>query len=856
MAVYTVLYRDPVQLYTNKNDRKYMNKKIYVCLVSCLVAADALAAHTGHVFVDKNGNGVFDKGEKTLSGVMVSDGLNVVKTDRDGAFALPGHEKERFIFITTPSGYKTYNAYYRRIEGKDGVYDFGVIPYESHVRKDGSHKFVHISDTEISGDGSVDEHQDWVQILRDYAANEDVAFIMHGGDICYESGLKKHIRLMNTANMNVPVYYSIGNHDLVKGAYGEELFESLYGPVYYSFDVGSVHYVVTPMMGGDYAPSYRPVDVYRWLENDLAQIPEGKPVVVFGHDLPTTGDQFVFPSGEGKQLDLDAYNLKAWLYGHWHITHIHKHKQAYSICSSTPIRGGIDHSLSSFRVMHMDGKGDFESELRYTYMDKAVQIASVHDGVASYTPSGKVQLLVNAYSSTSPVEKITYTIGKADEHKSFFSGKLLPQTDFSWFAEIPVASEREGQFLTMKVAVQFRNGEIAFAERSFVYQPAGISSVRLQQDCTNLLGNARHVAVDEEKREGHLQLKWVRNVGSNIYMTSPVIYKGHIYVATVDENNEGLASAACLDALTGEKRWSYPVRSSVKNTIVASMDKVVVQDVEGYCYALDAVTGRLVWEKQLPIEPVLPTLIEGLVVKDDIVYAGSGKGLCAIDVNSGKTLWQNEDWRQNQGSTATPSISNGVLVCSTHWGALYGNDIQTGKMLWKMEKEGIRHRSSSAVMQGDYFYLASGESLFLMETKTGHILQQQKFPFSVNVASSPLITRDEILFGTASEGIIALDCETWEEKWRFRTNEAMVYTAPYVRNPAATVEASPVLVGNMVIVGGADGVLYGLDKGNGTLLWKHELGAPVFASVAVSGNTLFAVDYGGNVYAFVWNAEQ
>ena len=52
---------------------------------------------------------------------------------------------------------------------------------------------------------------------------------------------------MNTENMDCPVFYCIGNHDLVKGKYGEELFESIYGPVYYFFDAGNVHYVVTPM---------------------------------------------------------------------------------------------------------------------------------------------------------------------------------------------------------------------------------------------------------------------------------------------------------------------------------------------------------------------------------------------------------------------------------------------------------------------------------------------------------------------------------------------------------------------------------------------------------------------------------
>ena len=48
-------------------------------------------------FVDENDNGIYDSGEKLLKGIKVSDGLNVVETESDGKFVLPGHEKERFI---------------------------------------------------------------------------------------------------------------------------------------------------------------------------------------------------------------------------------------------------------------------------------------------------------------------------------------------------------------------------------------------------------------------------------------------------------------------------------------------------------------------------------------------------------------------------------------------------------------------------------------------------------------------------------------------------------------------------------------------------------------------------------------
>lgn len=103
-------------------------KKLILLLLSCAVITEAHAAYQGHVYVDSNRNGIYDKGEKVLKGIRVSDGLNVVKTNAEGVYTLPGHKRERFIFITTPSGYRTDNQYYRRINGTGQTYDFGRNP--------------------------------------------------------------------------------------------------------------------------------------------------------------------------------------------------------------------------------------------------------------------------------------------------------------------------------------------------------------------------------------------------------------------------------------------------------------------------------------------------------------------------------------------------------------------------------------------------------------------------------------------------------------------------------------------------------------------------------------------------------
>ena len=157
-----------------------------------LLAASLPAAATyhGRVYVDKNKNGIFDKGEKVLKDIKVSDGLNVVKTDANGMFTLPGHKRERFIFITLPSGYKPYDKHYHPITTTTKNYDFALVTYQSGINKKGAHRFVQISDTEIF---NTTGNERWVKDLRQYAANEKAAFIIHTGDICYEKGLKEHI---------------------------------------------------------------------------------------------------------------------------------------------------------------------------------------------------------------------------------------------------------------------------------------------------------------------------------------------------------------------------------------------------------------------------------------------------------------------------------------------------------------------------------------------------------------------------------------------------------------------------------------------------------------------------------------
>ena len=202
-------------------------------LLFCSVGLWA-APYGGRVYVDANANRRYDKGEKLLPGVSVTDGLNVVQSDASGSFSLDGHPNARFVYISLPSGYRCED-YYLRIDSIRAHYDFALQAADpASVKADGTHRFVHISDTHIFDieRTAADGHAVSTRQLRDYVANEHIAFVVHTGDVTRE-GFATYRDFLNNRNMPTSqVFFCVGNHDLGEGAYGEERFEQYFGPTY------------------------------------------------------------------------------------------------------------------------------------------------------------------------------------------------------------------------------------------------------------------------------------------------------------------------------------------------------------------------------------------------------------------------------------------------------------------------------------------------------------------------------------------------------------------------------------------------------------------------------------------------
>ncbi|PZX56769.1 outer membrane protein assembly factor BamB family protein [Algoriphagus chordae] len=797
----------------------------------------------GTIYWDENGNGVKDASEKGVSEAVVSDGLHVIRTNADGTFDLEGWEKQRFVTIYPSADFDSPTRYIP-ITSNSQNYDFGVIAKE----KKENVTFLHISDTETY------EYGDWVDDLKKYIKVQKPDFVVHTGDICYESGMKWHSEHLTEKQLGIPIYYNLGNHDLIKGEYGEKYFESKFGPAWYALEVGNTLYVITPMMSGDYAPSFTREDIGTWMQNLVNAYAKDMPKIFFNHDLLTNGDEFDFKVNEEKSIHLNDYNLKSWVYGHWHINMVKTHGESgvTTYSTATLAMGGIDHSPSSFREIKVDAKGDTKSQLIWTYLDRDIQIVNPQEGNMTLSSDGLLHFSVNVYDSGSEVDSVLYSLWDKNGFSWTSSmqednwSKMNKVTDWNWRANIDPGDHTNA---TLVVDAYLASGEIIHRKSTFRIVTAASPEVTTNDTWANLAGNSAHDAVVSSVQKPPYELAWTANIGSNIYMSSPVLFKQFVLSAGFDDSNEDKNFIACWDAFGGEEVWKFRTKNGVKNQMVIVGDLVVATDMLGITYAIDIASGELIWEKDLQYRR-LPGFITGLVTDGEIVYTGFAEALSALDAASGNIIWTSKKGGGGEGTTPTMTIADSVLITGRHWGSLDAFDRFTGKFLWSRSDQGLRFRDGVIAYKEGSLWVAEQDTFHEIDLKTGETKRTFATAMKNTGTSSPIVLKDRVILAGSNPGLASFDRTTGQKLWEFEVDPALFYTPSYFKDQQQSLESTPILVGDHLVFGAMDGKVYAVEANTGRLLWKRYLGAPIMTSAAISDKGFYICDFAGNIYYY------
>lgn len=279
-----------------------------IVLSACAARADEQSAR-GIVFHDANRNGARDTDEKGVAGVRVSNGRQIVRTDESGAYRLPVDD-DTILFIIKPRGWMT------RVDGLNlprfyyvhkpagspklkypGVEPTGPLPDSVDfplVRQPEPERFEVL----LFGDSqpnSIEEIDYLAHDVIEPLVGCSAAFGISLGDLVNDH-LALHEPLNRTvAHIGIPFYNVLGNHDMDYDApddrHSDDAFERVYGPPYYSFDYGPVHFIVlddvvwvgaTEESKGKYHGGLGEEQL-EFLRNDLKLVPRDQLVVLTMH---------------------------------------------------------------------------------------------------------------------------------------------------------------------------------------------------------------------------------------------------------------------------------------------------------------------------------------------------------------------------------------------------------------------------------------------------------------------------------------------------------------------------------------------------------------------------------------------
>jgi outer membrane protein assembly factor BamB len=847
---------------------------VLAVVASAIAQQDPQATITGLVFADRDGDGTRDRGEPPLKSVEVSDGKTVVATDKDGRYEIATDPQRRItdlVWVTVPDGYAApvdeamAPQFFQRLEGlADGetrAADFALRP---SISKHGRHfTFALLADVHVEPDPTYKNNGERfaAQLSQINELSEAPAFVMIAGDELVDATPDEFEEYRRaTATSRVPVYATVGNHDLSPGPDYRtrvENFRRHLGPEWYSFDAGGTHFVVLENSSG--SPN---ADQLEWLAQDLernARPREDEPgkrgrdhrdgrreVVVVTH-IPLNAPETPAAGIEPYVDLLERYAVKAVLTGHTHVNDVTDDVLPGARNVSTTPAGSSANDMAPPGFRQVRFRGD-DVEVPFRMFNVRQQLTFVNPGPDATVAPGRHDLQLNAYDSSSAVTRLEVRVDGGRWQRLRQTGAFT-WVDRGW----QTARLSLGRHV-IEARARDDRGRRWSRTSTFTVGTSGAADAPQQgSPWPQFHGNASHTGEALDALGPELRLAWsARNRGS-ILTSSPAIQDGAVYVGVRDEDGLTDSGVIAVDLASGERLWRVRTAAQVQATPAVEDGIVYAGSARGTLYALDARSGRELWSRTVGVDPdgvrrgrtYFPaTVAAGVVFQGYSTRAGSR--LMAVRGTTGEVVWD-VALENDQFIAATPIVVGDRLFVVAGAGYLHARDVETGALLWRKRPTAFNWAHSvPAYSRGRIFVGFRQGILVALDAEDGDTLWTYQSPDSTRydvryvteqiTASGPAVARGSVYMGFPDGSVQAFRAATGGRRWTHQT--------------AGGVMSSPAVAGDTVYVGSNDGHLLSLDAASGERRWGYDLGTWVASSPAVSGNAVVVGAFDGNLYAF------
>jgi len=267
--------------------------------------------------------------------------------------------------------------------------------------------------------------------------------------------------------------------------------------------------------------------------------------------------------------------------------------------------------------------------------------------------------------------------------------------------------------------------------------------------------------------------------------------------------------------------------------------RVYAAAVHGGVSAFDLKSGARIWhfESKLPLSG-------GPGAGDGLVVAGSLEGdVVALDAATGAQKWTAQVTNE---VIAAPAIGEGMVFVHSNDGRVTAFDEATGqrRWFWDHEMPPLTVRGNDAPVLGPgYVFVGNDDgTMVALATADGHQVWQQavaeeegrtELERMADVDGSPVLEGTTLYATSYKKQTVALDAPSGRPMW---THDA--------GGPGKTGVAS-----DRVVVSGASGTVWGMDKASGSGLWQQDgLARRNVTGPAVQGDYAVVGDFDGYLH--------
>jgi outer membrane protein assembly factor BamB len=819
-----------------------------IAIAAVLAAARATAsAETIHglVFDDANGDGKPSAGERGVAGAIVAferlpakkteppDLPRFATTDASGQFDLAVDPGARgIVWVRVPDGFRPGPAW-ARYDGRD--VDVALRRLAAPIV--GPVTFVVAADSHLSAKQTFFGERDLADVAAAATAlDPPPAFFTILGDVT-QGARDADFDVVDRAlaDLAVPFVPVPGNHDWYDD--GDAWFRR-YGPDNYSFDLGGVHFVVWNMaMTED--------DIREYLGAELARGPR-MPTVALTHAPPS----------ERVVAALRELGVAYVLTGHAHSNRVVDHGGVVELNTEPLLMGGLDFTPAGYRVVTIAG-GHLASAHRAVVDAPQLSIVAPSPAAGACAPSGGELVVSSAIDAGDLV--VTARVNCATPIALRYDG------GWTWRGELPALAS--GNHALVVDATSATGGD-AHATTTIVTCGDRPPPPLAGADWPQLGGDPTHVNARAHEIAPPLVARWTRALGNHVVTAPPVIANGAVYAVTTDLGDGGAGGVVAIDLATGVERWRAAIAGAVRGGAAVLGGLVVVARVDGVVVALDADTGAERWRYELAPDapPNARATFAGPAVDGGELVVGCQRELVALAA-TGAPLWSIVPVPEGEDSEslAVPAIGAGIALATFNrvLGGVTAFDRATGRALWRVDGYDATAVNASPVIAGDTAFVVDGRDVVrALDAFTGAErwraeLDPAGFAWGNATVGTPALWRGDadsprgvLVVPTLYSDVVALDAATGIERWRRAGGPSALRATHYRGAREAGFAGSPVVTGDIAWLAGTDGALVAVDAATGAELWRVDVGAPLLAGPAVSGDWLVVASFDGVLHGY------